>query len=384
MDNSIQATVDNAPGAGRRVKVHVALGKTAGESYVIVYDNGRGMDVDGIKAFATYFLGQTDRGLAPGQEDSGRRGSGPVSTTGRISKFGVGAIQAGFYIGSSITVVSRARPKLVDSSASQLAAAGSAATLPQPVLEFVMDEAKYKERSGENVFKDDIVKRPNTRLSPELRELAGELGLEAGGPLGLGGGGAYEGSFTYVALRLRPEHEKRLRDCHPGRPGHVGVLARQLAHTYHYYLHPPNFRPDASGNGIAGWLEGVGGSGGGGGGGNDGGGSGGGGDASAVPVGIELASRGHATGMQRGEMSYFDRGGWDEVQLAGLGSLEKQFLSAAGGAFAFDLEVEHTDDEGRLLQHSVHGEVQHPSGGRWAVGGGGEVEAVRGVLFRRS
>jgi len=41
--------------------VFLYLGNTVGSSYLIVHDNGRGMDAKGIKEFATYFLGQTDR-----------------------------------------------------------------------------------------------------------------------------------------------------------------------------------------------------------------------------------------------------------------------------------------------------------------------------------
>ena len=55
-----------------------------------IFDNGQGMTSEGLKAFASYFLTQTDRGLEPG-----------TSTTfgfldGNISKFGVGATQAVF------------------------------------------------------------------------------------------------------------------------------------------------------------------------------------------------------------------------------------------------------------------------------------------------
>jgi nitrogen fixation/metabolism regulation signal transduction histidine kinase len=61
VDNSIQATKDNGAADGRTIKVFIELGLTAGSSYVVVWDNGRGMDVGGIKEFATYFHGQRDR-----------------------------------------------------------------------------------------------------------------------------------------------------------------------------------------------------------------------------------------------------------------------------------------------------------------------------------
>lgn len=46
------------------------------------------MPYEGLKAFATYFLSQADRGLEKAVENS------PAYLDGLISKFGVGATQA--------------------------------------------------------------------------------------------------------------------------------------------------------------------------------------------------------------------------------------------------------------------------------------------------
>ena len=46
------------------------------------------MSYEGLKAFATYFLSQADRGLEKSVENS------PAYLDGLISKFGVGATQA--------------------------------------------------------------------------------------------------------------------------------------------------------------------------------------------------------------------------------------------------------------------------------------------------
>jgi hypothetical protein len=68
----------------------------------VVSDNGKGMDIDGIREFATFARAPASRGQLPGA----RTVSGRVF----IGKFGVGAKQAGFYLGNSITVLSR--PKM--------------------------------------------------------------------------------------------------------------------------------------------------------------------------------------------------------------------------------------------------------------------------------
>jgi hypothetical protein len=69
------------------------------QSYLAFLDNGSGMDVAGIEKFATLALSQKDRGQAP-----------EIGTeTGKmfIGKFGVGAKQAGFYLGDRMTLFSK-------------------------------------------------------------------------------------------------------------------------------------------------------------------------------------------------------------------------------------------------------------------------------------
>ena len=53
-----------------------------------IFDNGEGMSSEGLKAFASYFLSQADRGL----EHDATHTFGYMD--GFISKFGVGATQA--------------------------------------------------------------------------------------------------------------------------------------------------------------------------------------------------------------------------------------------------------------------------------------------------
>ena len=61
------------------------------------------MTQEGIHAFASYFLSQKDRGLEPGTSST------YGFLDGNISKFGVGATQAGFYLGETIKVSTKTK-----------------------------------------------------------------------------------------------------------------------------------------------------------------------------------------------------------------------------------------------------------------------------------
>lgn len=79
-DNAIQATHKNL----KTMKIEVNLIN----SFLVVTDNGIGMDEEGFQIFGTYALGQHDRGLT-------------ADCVSSISKFGVGAKEAAFYLGKS-------------------------------------------------------------------------------------------------------------------------------------------------------------------------------------------------------------------------------------------------------------------------------------------
>jgi hypothetical protein len=61
-------------GLERRVEVNAFLSERSREkSFLVVWDNGCGMDAERIRSFATYFLGQEDRGFVPeGESGEGR------------------------------------------------------------------------------------------------------------------------------------------------------------------------------------------------------------------------------------------------------------------------------------------------------------------------
>ena len=95
IDNSIQACSLNTADIQRNVHLGIYL-KRSGHGILACLDNGRGMNEQGIKEFATYSLDQETRGNHPTAVADNLRAS-------FISKFGVGAKQAGFFLGKSIT-----------------------------------------------------------------------------------------------------------------------------------------------------------------------------------------------------------------------------------------------------------------------------------------
>ena len=98
------------------------------ESYISILDNGEGMNAKTLADFAVYGLDKESRGLNPSSE-----------IASNISKFGVGAKQAGFYLGTRIHVLTTT--------------SGSS-----KILELILDKNEIEERSynDEDVYKGHI------------------------------------------------------------------------------------------------------------------------------------------------------------------------------------------------------------------------------------
>ena len=98
IDNSIQACKDNSIDEDRKIDVGIylkTLSVSSNGGYAVIIDNGEGMSEENLKNFAIYSLDQDTRNRpCEGQEDFAR--------TSFISKFGVGAKQAGFFLGMKI------------------------------------------------------------------------------------------------------------------------------------------------------------------------------------------------------------------------------------------------------------------------------------------
>ena len=91
VDNSIQAS-DNE----KQRHVHVSFFLNNLDGFLTISDNGVGMTSDTIKQFATYALDRETRSM----QSTGRAG---------IGRFGVGAKQAGFYLGNRIRVITKCK-----------------------------------------------------------------------------------------------------------------------------------------------------------------------------------------------------------------------------------------------------------------------------------
>ncbi|CAM9668951.1 unnamed protein product, partial [Ectocarpus sp. 12 AP-2014] len=162
---------------------------------------------------------QTAHGKGKGKGPAARRAPGGSGgkmkgsiCSGFISKYGVGALQAGFYIGSTLMVVTKT------------------ARVPD-VCEFVMSEAKFEHRAETNadIFRDTIIQRnpgkkreedPESERNGPSNELLERLRAEEVG----------KSHFTYIVLTLRNKHVEWLKN-------HKRSLTLELASMYHYYLH---------------------------------------------------------------------------------------------------------------------------------------------------
>ena len=112
IDNSIQYTRHEKD---RQITISVALLSQA-VGYIIISDNGDGMGITELTHFATFSLDQDAKGNKPNTADQSM-----------ISKYGVGAKQGGFFLGSKLHIITTKSKK-------------------RGVLEMEMDEEVFDER----------------------------------------------------------------------------------------------------------------------------------------------------------------------------------------------------------------------------------------------
>eukprot|EP00968_Pinguiococcus_pyrenoidosus_P011942 scaffold1006_cov270-Pinguiococcus_pyrenoidosus.AAC.8 len=99
VDNSIEAMQIGQPGLFHRGigQVEIILSLAGDQKYLAVVDNGCGMNREVLEEFGRYAYNKKARGWAA-QDVDGRHGSD-------ISRYGVGAKSAGFYLGERILVM---------------------------------------------------------------------------------------------------------------------------------------------------------------------------------------------------------------------------------------------------------------------------------------
>lgn len=208
IDNSIQAS--QAQSNGRKIELGLDLnyhGDAA--SYISILDNGEGMDEKALNDFGVYSLDKVSRGLNPSNEN-----------TSNISKFGVGAKQAGFFLGDRIHVLTS------DAESSS-------------ILEMVLDREAIegKASNDENPFKDYITRHDaaksldgnffiERKFNDRVQQLVNRLFEQKF---------QHSNSFTLITIRLRREIKRKLH-----REDAFKDLPIQLADIYHFHLHPEN------------------------------------------------------------------------------------------------------------------------------------------------
>uniref|UniRef100_A0A8D0A6M4 Structural maintenance of chromosomes flexible hinge domain containing 1 n=1 Tax=Sander lucioperca TaxID=283035 RepID=A0A8D0A6M4_SANLU len=201
IDNSISATAKNT--GVRMIEIRMMFDETLGKPAVIVLDNGCGMTSKQLNNWAVYRLSKFSR------ENKGyvRPDSVPRSLNSDISYFGVGGKQAAFYIGDSTRMITKP--------------VGS-----PDVHELVLSKEDFerKEKNKEDIYSGTIKNRKvgdSSHVNKDDEHFLHSLIAEESG----------KESFTAVIIMgVLPEHIKFLKDD-------FAVWTRQLAHTYHYYIH---------------------------------------------------------------------------------------------------------------------------------------------------
>ncbi len=186
----------------RDIKICLFLGSRATSSFILVMDNGCGMDVKTIKEFATFSLDQETRNNVAEANDKSF-----------IGKFGVGAKQAGFYLGTRIKLFT----KKLDT--------------PNSLLTFSLDGDELQKRYYDqiSVYEGKVREIPLTTSMNVLQDDENAY-HDMNGVITEHLSSILHGSV--FVIKLRPEISSLLRHMKEM------TLAKQIAEIYHFHLHP--------------------------------------------------------------------------------------------------------------------------------------------------
>jgi hypothetical protein len=202
IDNAIQACGESST---RSIRVCRFLDEKVEEGCLAIMDSGIGMDIATIQEFATYSLDQASRGKKAGTSD-----------TTFIGKFGVGAKQAGFYLGTRITLFTRPH----------------AGDVLDSVYHFCLDEDVLKQRqsNGEIAFGGTVFKIPTVSIAqnlpfPESRySTLHEVLLDHF---------SHNRCGSAFVINLRPDIVKKLKSSKDDKQFQIDIK-----NIYHCQLHP--------------------------------------------------------------------------------------------------------------------------------------------------
>eukprot|EP01038_Epipyxis_sp_PR26KG_P014494 gene14494-19456_t len=208
VDNSIQACGKVQDVSAIDISFHLNFQKTS--VLATILDNGCGMNSNGIKDFATFSLDQATRNNSAEEGD-----------TTFISKFGVGAKQAGFFLGHSIKIITK------DESSDCVSC-------------FTMDTHSFEQRYEENVrnnsnqnslYQSVIIKKPlnaimelldNEKEFQNHKMLLGKIANHIN----------INPTFTIILIQLIPATTDKLENIHKWQS-----LCHDIATIYHFHLH---------------------------------------------------------------------------------------------------------------------------------------------------
>ena len=198
VDNSIQACNNEAE---RKIHVSFFLNNQSGKEtgFVTISDNGVGMTSETIKEFATYALDKSTRGINE-------------THFAALGKFGVGAKQAGFYLGNRIRILTKCKDN-------------------DRVMEFSFDKDAFRKRFEEktDIYSDDICVRekgdyslvPTDESCVEALQTAVKDHEE------------HYDSFTIFIIRMHKDKVLQLLNDEKYRD-----VPNELAEIYHFHLFP--------------------------------------------------------------------------------------------------------------------------------------------------
>ena len=217
--------VDDPEYYGSYIGLSLHLCKSTGKGHAVIYDNGDGMDENSVINFATNSLNNEKRKIVAEKKNQTLTNQTEERHVDDnfLSKFGVGAKQAGFFLGDRIRLITKKR--------------NSIDPVDQSVKEFVMDknemDRKFNLRGetgeaytgyincrGVGEFDkilplEDELEFPN--LLEEIRQH--ELG--------------YSGHFTIIVIQLNEATILKLLDV-----DRLGDLRADLCEIYNFYIHP--------------------------------------------------------------------------------------------------------------------------------------------------
>ena len=237
IDNSMEACKINKNNDWK-IGIHFDISRENDYGYCVISDNGGGMTLEKLRQFAVYSLDQETKRMASSSQEEGKF----------ISMYGVGAKEAGFYLGQRLRIVTRAAKT-------------------NEVMELVLDkevfEAKFQR--NENVFESEIITRGIGGSNITINMSTEEKFLYNSSDVLSGILNAIEEEyehFTYIILKLSRNIIESIIDTNKTTEDGIVVykyndIADELGDTYHFHLHPdhtPNnilqraqFKPQVNG-----------------------------------------------------------------------------------------------------------------------------------------